>query len=47
MEVLEDLGDEESEFDCAMTIEGELVSMLQKVVPEAFGEAISITKQQQ
>jgi hypothetical protein len=47
MELLEDLGDEESEFDCAMTIEGELVSMLQKVVPEAFGEAISITKQQQ
>jgi hypothetical protein len=44
-ELLEDLDDTESEFDAAMTIEGELNSMLQRLIPEAFAEAITQAKQ--
>lgn len=44
MEVLEELEDEEAEFDVAMTIEGELQSMMQKLVPEVFAEAIEEVK---
>lgn len=40
VELLEELEDEESEFDVAMTIEGELNSMLQNLIPEAFAQAI-------
>jgi hypothetical protein len=40
VEILQELGDEEAEFDVAMTIDGEILSMLQKLVPEAFAEAI-------
>jgi hypothetical protein len=45
-ELLEDLDDTESEFDAAMTIEGELNSMLQRLIPEAFAEAINAAKEQ-
>jgi hypothetical protein len=44
-ELLEELEDEEAEFDAAMTIEGELNSMLQKLIPEAFSQAINAGKQ--
>ena len=40
IELLEELEDEEAEFDVAMTIQGELNSMLQKLIPEAFARAI-------
>lgn len=45
-ELLEDLDDTESEFDAAMTIEGELNSMLQRLIPVAFAEAINAAKEQ-
>jgi len=44
VEVLEDFEDEESEFDLAMAIEGELNLMLQKLIPEAFAQAINAVK---
>jgi hypothetical protein len=44
MEVLEELEDEEAEFDVAMTIEGELQAMLQALIPEVFAEAIEEVK---
>jgi hypothetical protein len=44
VEVLEDFEDEESEFDLAMAIEGELNSMLQQLIPEAFAQAINAVK---
>jgi hypothetical protein len=44
VELLEELEDEESEFDVAMTIEGELNSMLQRLIPEAFAQAINAVK---
>ena len=44
VEMLEELEDEEAEFDVAMTIEGELNAMLQKLIPAAFGEAIKAVK---
>lgn len=43
-ELLEELEDEEAEFDAAMVIEGELNSMLQKLIPEAFAQAINSAK---
>jgi len=44
VELLEDMDDPEHEFDVAMTIEGELNSMLQKLIPEAFAQAINAVK---
>jgi hypothetical protein len=44
VEILEDLLDDESEFEVAMTIEGELNSMLQRLIPEAFSQAIEEVK---
>lgn len=41
VEILEDLEEAEAEFDVAMTIEGELNSLMQKAIPEAFGEAVN------
>lgn len=46
-EILEELGDEEAEFDVAMTIEGELNSMLQSLIPAAFADAIKSMKSSQ
>lgn len=46
MEVLEDMEDEEAEFDVAMTIEGEVNSMLRELIPVAFAEAINAAKEQ-
>jgi hypothetical protein len=43
-EVLEELEDEEAEFDCAMIIEGELTALLQKLIPKAFADAIETVK---
>lgn len=44
-EVLEELEDlEEGEFDCAMTIDGEVTSMLIKLIPNAFQEAVNAVK---
>jgi hypothetical protein len=44
VEVLENLEDEEAEFDCAMIIEGELTALLQKLIPKAFADAIETVK---
>jgi hypothetical protein len=46
MEVLEDMEDEEAEFDVAMTIEGEVNAMLRELIPVAFAEAINAAKEQ-
>ena len=44
-EILEELEDtEEGEFDCAMTIDGEVTSMLIKLIPNAFQEAVAAVK---
>jgi hypothetical protein len=43
-EVLEELDDEESVFDAAMTIEGEILALLQKLIPKAFADAIETVK---
>jgi hypothetical protein len=43
-EVLEDIEDEEAEFECAMTIEGELSALLQKLIPQAFADAVETVK---
>lgn len=43
-EVLEELDDEESVFDAAMTIEGEILALMQKLIPKAFADAIETVK---
>lgn len=40
-EMLEELEDEESEFDCAMAIDGEFTSMTINLAPEALKEALA------
>jgi hypothetical protein len=46
MEVLEDMDDEEAEFEVAMTLEGEINAMLRELIPVAFAEAINAAKEQ-
>lgn len=43
-EILTDIEDEEGEFDCAMSIDGEISSCLIKLIPDAFREAVESVK---
>ena len=43
-EMLEDMEDEEGQFDCAMAIDGEVTSMLINLIPSAFQEAVNAVK---
>lgn len=43
-EILEEMEDEEGEFDCAMAIDGEVSSLIIKLTPEAFKESLNALK---